>query len=55
MVVLMDRQWLRKLGYDEDERSLLSEVLSGPSDPEQKQEDPEPVLASATLDTAAAA
>ena len=55
MVVLMDRNWLRKLGYDEEEISLLVEVLSGPADPEQKQEAPEPVGACATLDSAAAA
>ena len=55
MVVFMDRNWLRKIGYDEDEISLLVEALSGPSDPNQKQEDPELVGACATLDTAAAA
>ena len=55
MVVLMDRQWLRKLGYDEDEISLLVEVLSGPTNPEETPDVPEPVWASATLDTAAAA
>ena len=55
MVVLMDRNWLRKLGYDEDEISLLVEVLSGPTKPEETPDVPEPVWASATLDTAAAA
>ena len=55
MVVFMDRQWLRKIGYDEDEISLLVEALSWPSDLEQEREAPEPVGASATLDSAAAA
>ena len=54
MVVLMDRHWLRKLGYDEEEITLLVEALSWPSDLEQGREAPEPVGASATLDTAAA-
>ena len=55
MVVCMDRHWLRKLDYDEDEITLLAEALSVPFDAEQKREAPEPVGASATLDIAAAA
>lgn len=51
----MDRHWLRKLDYDEDEISLLVEALSWQSNPEQEREAPEPVGASATLDSAAAA
>ena len=55
MVVLMDRQWLRKIGYDEEEITLLAEVLSGPINPEETPDVPEPVLSCATLDSAAAA
>ena len=51
----MDRHWLRKIGYDEEEITLLVEALSWPPDPEQEREAPEPVGASATLDTEAAA
>jgi hypothetical protein len=51
----MDRHWLRKLDYDEDEITLLAEALSVPFDPEQKREDTESALACATLDSAAAA
>ena len=55
MVVYMDRNWLRKIGYDEEEITLLVEALSVPFDPEQKREDTESALACATLDSAAAA
>ena len=55
MVVLMDRNWLRKIGYYEEEISLLVEALSVPFDPEQKREAPEPVGTCATLDSAPAA
>ena len=55
MVVCMDRNWLRKLGYDEEEITLLVEALSRQPNPEQGREAPEPVGASATLDTEAAA
>ena len=56
MVDCMDRNWLRKIGYDEDEIDLLAEILSGPAQPkpEEQLKLPEPVWSSATLHSAPA-